>query len=86
MIFRVIQYVKTKCQPVKPVLLGRWNLKRDEQSEYYSVLNANRDNCYNDNNISSKQYSLEELIVFSHVDSYPFVNKKRVNTSNIKRE
>ena len=46
--------------------------KRDEKSEYFAVLNANRDNCYKSYNTSKKEkYTLEELIIISHTNSFP---------------
>ena len=56
----------------QPILLGRWALKRNEKTEYYATLNANRDNCFKDYTTSKKkELSIEELIVFSHNNSYP---------------
>ena len=71
--FKIFQFVKLQFQPkVQPIILGRWKLKRDEKSEYFAVLNANRDNCYKSYNTSKKEkYTLEELIIISHTNSFP---------------
>ena len=61
-----------------PVMLGRWNLKHDERAEYISASNANRDNCFKNYNkcIEKSDYTLDELVVLSHIHSFPENNIK----------
>ena len=44
MVFKIIKTVISQFQirKVQPIMLGRWNLKRDEKAEYFAASNAKR--------------------------------------------
>ena len=74
MVFKIFKTVMSQFQTrkVHPIMLGRWNLKRDEKAEYFAASNANKDNCFNNyNNLKQNDYTIEELTIWSHTNSFP---------------